>query len=194
MYIFYMEQVFCPCWRLSGKFYLEGWQCFPFYWFRKMSPRASKGLRSWHDFLQSFRCSPGTTTQAGEIASQCLHWMEEEDGRQHRQRDEKRNWGKTEETWWSPCEHAVLLALQMLKNKVSSSLVKNLYYLQRGLIFHWSYMWLGTWQGRTHFYFRNRFLQSLASEHDKWQHFVSLTLFRLFLRSKLLFNYQVALL
>lgn len=132
--------------------------------------------------------------QEGDIASQCLHWMEEEDGRQHRQRDEKRNWGKTEETWWSPCEHAVLLALQMLKNKVSSSLVKNLYYLQRGLIFHWSYMWLGTWQGRTHFYFRNRFLQSLASEHDKWQHFVSLTLCRLFLRSKLLFNYQVALL
>lgn len=42
-------------------------------------------------------------------------------GRTHRQRDEKRNWGKTEETRWSPCEHAVLLALQMLKNKVSSS-------------------------------------------------------------------------
>lgn len=109
-------------------------------------------------------------------------------GRTHRQRDEKRNWGKTEETRWSPCEHAVLLALQMLKNKPSSSLVKNLYYLQRGLIFHWSHMWRTVWpymrENSLFFFFRNRFLQSLASEHDKWQHFVSLTLFRLFLRSK----------
>lgn len=52
---------------------------------------------------------------------------------------------KTGETRWSPREHAVLLALQMLKNKPSSSLVKNLYYLQRGLIFHWSHMWRTVW-------------------------------------------------
>lgn len=114
------------------------------------------------------------------------------DGRGRWQATQTERWEKelrkTGETRWSPREHAVLLALQMLKNKPSSSLVKNLYYLQRGLIFHWSHMWRTVWpymrENSLFFFFRNRFLQSLASEHDKWQHFVSLTLFRLFLRSK----------
>lgn len=60
--------------------------------------------------------------------------VEKEDGRQHCQKNRKKNWGKMEGTQWSPCEHAIPVALQIGSNKPSLELVRNRYCPRKDLL------------------------------------------------------------
>lgn len=109
---------------------------FPLYWFRKMSPTASTGLSPWHDFLRPSRCSldpirPYSYKQVSPLLS--AYCSGKGRCRQRSRKDGKKNWGKMEETQWSPCEHAIPVALQIGSNKPSLSLVRNLYYSKKRL-------------------------------------------------------------